>query len=200
MTAPLARLSASLADRYTIERELGRGGMATVYLAHDLRHDRKVAVKVLRPELAATLGSDRFLSEIRTTAKLNHPLILALHDSGNADGFLFYVMPLVEGESLRERMTREKTLPVEEAVRLTREVAKEVARHGVRVNYVSPSTILTERTQTMIPAERRAQLTAMHPLGDSVRPRMSPTPSFSWPPRAPPGSPASPSTSPAARS
>src|SRR5436853_612731 len=99
--------------------------MATVYLAEDLKHHRKVAIKVLRPELAATLGSDRFLSEIRTTAKLNHPHILALHDSGEAAGFLFYVMPLVEGESLRERMKREKTLPVEEAVRLTREVAGE---------------------------------------------------------------------------
>jgi len=91
----LDRLIVALADRYRIERELGRGGMATVYLAEDLKHHRKVAIKVLRPDLAATLGSDRFLSEIRTTAKLNHPHILALHDSREAAGFLFYVMPLV---------------------------------------------------------------------------------------------------------
>ena len=100
----LARLQSALADRYTIERELGRGGMATVYLAEDLRHDRKVALKVLRPELAATLGAERFLREIQIAAQLQHPHILPLLDSGEAGGLLYYVMPYVEGESLRERL------------------------------------------------------------------------------------------------
>ena len=98
------RLKAALADRYAIEREIGAGGMATVYLAEDLKHKRKVAVKVLRPELAATLGPERFVREIEIAARLTHPHILPLHDSGEADGFLFYVMPYIEGESLRERL------------------------------------------------------------------------------------------------
>ena len=106
------RLVEALADRYRLERELGSGGMATVYLAHDLRHDRSVAVKVLRPELAAVIGAERFLAEIKTTAALQHPHILPLFDSGQADGFLFYVMPLIEGESLRDRLTREHQLAV----------------------------------------------------------------------------------------
>jgi len=117
------RLAAALADRYRLERELGQGGMATVYLAQDLRHDRQVAVKVLRPELAAIIGADRFLSEIKTTANLQHPHILPLFDSGEADGFLFYVMPYVEGETIRDRISHEKQLPVDEAVRITTEVA-----------------------------------------------------------------------------
>ena len=117
MNAPPSRLAAALADRYRIERELGAGGMATVYLAQDLRHDRKVAIKVLRPELAAVIGAERFLSEIRTTANLQHPHILPLFDSGEADGLLFYVMPFVEGESLRDRLSREKQLPIADAVR-----------------------------------------------------------------------------------
>jgi serine/threonine-protein kinase len=104
----LERLKAALADRYRIERELGSGGMATVYLAHDLQHERQVAVKVLRPELAASLGADRFLREIKITANLNHPHILPLLDSGDANSFLYYVMPYVEGESLRDRLNREK--------------------------------------------------------------------------------------------
>src|SRR3954467_10472267 len=98
-TAPLDSLRAALADRYRIERELGQGGMATVYLAHDLRHERDVAIKVLHPDLAAALGAERFLAEIKTTAKLQHPHILPLLDSGDADGLLFYVMPYVAGES-----------------------------------------------------------------------------------------------------
>ncbi len=102
MTQPPDRLTAALADRYTIEGELGQGGMATVYLAQDLKHDRKVAVKVLRPELAAVIGAERFLQEIKVTANLQHPHILPLHDSGEADSFLYYVMPYVEGESLRD--------------------------------------------------------------------------------------------------
>jgi serine/threonine-protein kinase len=113
----------ALGDRYRVEREIGHGGMATVYLAQDLKHDRPVAIKVLRPELTAALGRERFLREIRIAAKLNHPHILTLHDSGDAGGFLYYVMPYVEGESLQERLAREKQLPVEEALRIVREVA-----------------------------------------------------------------------------
>src|SRR4051812_7667093 len=101
-----SRLQVALADRYRLERELGAGGMATVYLAHDTRHDRMVAVKVLRQELAAVIGADRFLTEIRTTANLQHSHILPLFDSGDADGFLYYVMPFIQGESLRNRLTR----------------------------------------------------------------------------------------------
>src|ERR671934_1709437 len=114
----LSRLQLALSDRYHIEREIGAGGMATVYLAHDIRHDRRVAVKVLRPELSAVIGAERFLAEIKLTANLQHPHILPLFDSGEAEGFLFYVMPFVEGESLRARLNREKQLPVADAVRI----------------------------------------------------------------------------------
>ena len=107
MTDTFERLKAALADRYTIERELGAGGMATVYLAEDVKHHRKVAVKVLRPELAAALGPERFLREIEIAAQLNHPHILMLIDSGDADGFLYYVLPYIDGESLREKLVRE---------------------------------------------------------------------------------------------
>ena len=117
MTDPLARLAAALADRYRIERELGQGGMATVYLAEDLKHDRKVALKVLKPELAAVIGAERFVVEIKTTAALQHPHILPLFDSGEADSFLFYVMTYVRGETVRDRIEREKQLPVADAVR-----------------------------------------------------------------------------------
>src|SRR6059058_1916343 len=110
----IARLQAALADRYTIERELGRGGMATVYLAQDRKHHRRVAIKILKPELAAALGPERFLREIEIAAGLNHPHILPLHDSGEAGGFLYYVMPFVEGESLRGRLNRERQLPLED--------------------------------------------------------------------------------------
>src|SRR6185369_7938639 len=116
------RLGAALRESYRIERELGRGGMATVYLAHDLRHDRAVALKVLHPELSAWLGPERFAHEIRTTAKLRHPHILPLFDSGNAHGLLFFVMPFVQGESLRARLDRERQLPVEEALRIAQEI------------------------------------------------------------------------------
>jgi serine/threonine-protein kinase len=139
------RLATALADRYRIERELGQGGMATVYLAHDVRHDRKVALKVLRPELSAILGAERFLAEIKTTANLQHPHILSLFDSGEADGVVFYVMPYVEGESLRDRLTREKQLPVDEAVRIAREVADALDyahRHGVIHRDIKPENIL----------------------------------------------------------
>jgi serine/threonine-protein kinase len=123
MPDPVTRLNAALEGRYRIESELGEGGMATVYLADDLRHERKVALKVLKPELAAVVGAERFLAEIKTTANLQHPHILPLFDSGEADTFLFYVMPLVEGESLREKLDREKQLGVEEALDLAKKVA-----------------------------------------------------------------------------
>jgi serine/threonine-protein kinase len=123
MSDPIARLNAALEGRYRIERELGEGGMATVYLADDIKHERKVALKVLKPELAAVVGAERFLAEIKTTANLQHPHILPLFDSGEADGFLFYVMPYVEGETLRQKIDREKQLGVDEALALTHKVA-----------------------------------------------------------------------------
>src|SRR6186713_1063217 len=128
------RLAAVLSDRYRIEREIGAGGMATVYVAHDVRHDRRVALKVLRPELAAVIGAERFLAEIRTTANLQHPHILPLFDSGQVDGTVFYVMPYVDGESLRDRITREKQLPIDEALRIAGEVGEALQYahgHGV---------------------------------------------------------------------
>ena len=134
-----------MSDQYTIERELGAGGMATVYLGHDIRHDRKVAVKVLRPELAAVIGAERFLAEIKTTANLQHPHILPLFDSGVADSFLFYVMPYIEGVSLRDRITREHQLPVHDAVRIAGEVASALDyahRHGVIHRDIKPENIL----------------------------------------------------------
>jgi Tol biopolymer transport system component/tRNA A-37 threonylcarbamoyl transferase component Bud32 len=144
-TSAVERLAAALADRYRIERELGAGGMATVYLAEDLKHRRRVAIKVLRPELAAVIGAERFLSEIKTTANLQHPHILALHDSGEAEGVVFYVMPYVQGESLRDRLTREHQLPVDEAIRIAREVADALDyahRHGVIHRDIKPENIL----------------------------------------------------------
>src|SRR5688500_17883533 len=123
MTDTSSRLSSALSDRYRIERELGQGGMATVYLAEDLKHKRKVALKVLKPELAAVLGADRFVQEITTTASLQHPHILPLFDSGTADGFLFYVMPFIQGETLRTKLDRETQLGIEEAVKIATEVA-----------------------------------------------------------------------------
>jgi serine/threonine protein kinase len=145
MTDPLDRLSAALADKYRIERELGAGGMATVYLAFDLKHDRKVALKVLRPELAAVIGGDRFLQEIKTTANLHHPHILPLHDSGEAEGLVYYVMPYIEGESLRARLDRDKQLPVDEAIRIARETADALDyahRQGVIHRDIKPDNIM----------------------------------------------------------
>ncbi len=139
------RLVAALAERYRVERPLGEGGMATVYLAHDIRHDRAVAIKVLRPDLAAVIGGDRFVTEIRTTANLQHPHILPLFDSGEAEGFLYYVMPYVEGESLRVRLEREKQLPIDEAVRITVGVARALEyahRQGVIHRDVKPENVL----------------------------------------------------------
>jgi serine/threonine-protein kinase len=133
MADAVDRLRAAIADRYRVERELGRGGMATVYLAEDLKHHRQVAIKVLSPELAAVLGPERFLREIEISARLNHPHILPLLDSGRIAEFLYYVMPNVEGESLRDRLNREKQLPVEDALQIAREVADAVrSRHRDR--------------------------------------------------------------------
>src|SRR3954464_8975007 len=123
MSLQLDRLTIALADRYAIKRQIGSGGMATVYLARDLKHDRDVALKVLRPELAAVLGTNRFLNEIKISAGLDHPHILTLIDSGAADGFLYYVMPFVRGESLRDRLKRDKQLGLDEALDVTRQIA-----------------------------------------------------------------------------
>jgi eukaryotic-like serine/threonine-protein kinase len=120
MGEPADALRDALSDRYRLTRELGRGGMATVYLAQDLRHDRPVALKVVHPELARTLGPDRFLREIKLAARLQHPHILSVHDSGEAAGNLWFTMPFVEGESLRDRLEREKQLPLEDAVQIAR--------------------------------------------------------------------------------
>ena len=149
------RLSAALADRYRIERELGQGGMATVYLARDLRHDRDVAIKVLHPELAAALGSERFLSEIKTTAKLQHPHILPLLDSGQADGqsSLYYVMPYVTGETLRARLERERQLPIEDAIRIAREVADALgSAHALGIIHrdIKPENILLQGGHALV--------------------------------------------------
>jgi serine/threonine-protein kinase len=149
----LDSLRASLADRYRLERELGQGGMATVYLALDLKHQRRVAIKVLRPELAAALGPERFLREIATTAALHHPHILALYDSGEAAGFLYYVMPLVEGESLRDRLDREKQLPLDDALQIAREVADALSYahdRGVIHRDVKPANILLESRHALV--------------------------------------------------
>ncbi len=150
---PVARLNQALAGRYAIERELGEGGMAVVYLAEDLRHHRKVALKVLRQELAAVVGAERFLTEIETTANLQHPHILPLFDSGEADGFLFYVMPYVEGESLREKLDREHQLPIDEAVGIASDLAEALDyahRHGVIHRDIKPANILMHEGRPLI--------------------------------------------------
>ncbi len=153
MSDAIDRLNAALAGRYAIERELGSGGMATVYLAEDLRHHRKVALKVMHPELAATLGSARFLREIETAARLQHPHILPLHDSGEADGFLYFVMPFVEGESLRTRLAREGELPVGDAVRLLRDVVDALSHahaQGVVHRDIKPDNVLLSGRHAMV--------------------------------------------------
>jgi serine/threonine-protein kinase len=153
MTVVDTALQAAVADRYRLERELGAGGMAHVYLAHDLKHDRSVALKVLRHELAAVIGAERFLAEIKLTANLHHPHILPLHDSGQADGTVFYVMPYVEGESLRDRLMREKQLPVGDAVRIATEVAGALDyahRHNVIHRDIKPENILLHDGQALV--------------------------------------------------
>ncbi len=153
MSHVMARLNAALPGRYTIERQLGEGGMATVYLAEDVRHDRRVALKVLKPELAAVLGGERFVQEIKTTAGLQHPHILPLYDSGEADGFLFYVMPYIEGETLQERLEREKQLGVDDSVRIAAEVADALDyahRQGVIHRDIKPANILLNDDRAMV--------------------------------------------------
>src|SRR5687768_7237996 len=150
---PLERLRGALSQTYTIDRELGRGGMATVYLAQDCKHERLVALKVLHPDLAASLGPDRFLREIKTAARLNHPHILALHDSGEADGFLYYVMPYVEGESLRERLDREQLLPVDEAVHHARSIASALDfahRQNIVHRDIKPENVMLYEGEAMV--------------------------------------------------
>ena len=153
MTELRHRLQSALAGRYTLDREIGRGGMAIVYLAHDLRNERDVALKVLRPELAVTLGPERFLQEIRFSAKLAHPHVLPLHDSGNADGLLYYVMPFVRGESLRDRLEREGQLPLVDALTIAREVADALDyahRAGVVHRDIKPENILLQEEHAVV--------------------------------------------------
>jgi serine/threonine protein kinase len=149
----LPRLTTALAGRYHIERELGRGGMATVYLARDLKHSREVAIKVLRAELSSALGPTRFLREVEIAAQLSHPHILPLYDSGDADGSLFYVMPYIKGESLRQKLTREGELPIDEALAITRQVAAALGHaHGQHVIHrdVKPENILLHEGEAMV--------------------------------------------------
>jgi eukaryotic-like serine/threonine-protein kinase len=150
---PRDQLQANLADRYVLERELGRGGMATVYLAQDLKHDRRVALKVLRPEVTAPLGPERFHREIRLAARLQHPHILPVHDSGDAAGQLWYTMPFVDGESLRDRLRRERQLPVEEALLITREVADALGyahSQGIVHRDIKPENILLSHRHALV--------------------------------------------------
>src|SRR5881628_99705 len=149
----LAQLQAALAGRYTLERELGRGGMATVYVVRDLKHDRRVALKVLHPELASTLGPERFQREIKLAARLQHPHILPVHDSGEAAGQLWYTMPFVEGESLRDRLNRERQLSLDEALRIARDVLAALAyahSRGVIHRDIKPENILLEAEEAVV--------------------------------------------------
>ncbi len=170
MSTPLEQIRATLADRYRIERELGAGGMATVYLAHDIKHDRPVALKVLHRELGAALGAERFLAEIRTTAQLHHPNILPLFDSGEADGAVFYVMPYVEGETLRQRITKDGQLGVTEAVRITTEVAGALAhahKHGVIHRDIKPENILLQDGHAVV-SDFGIAIAVSHAAGDRI--------------------------------
>jgi serine/threonine protein kinase len=153
MTNLRSRLQPALADRYLIEREAGRGGMATVYRAQDLKHDRLVVLKVLHPELAASLGPERFLREIKVAARLNHPHIVPLYDSGRAGDLLYYVMPYVDGESLRQRLSREKQLPVEDALQIARNVATALDyahRHQVLHRDIKPENVMLHEGEALV--------------------------------------------------
>ncbi len=153
MTDPIDLLRAALEGRYAVERPIGEGGMATVYLAMDVRHDRPVAVKVLRSELAASIGADRFLREIKVAATLQHPNILGLFDSGEASGLLYYVMPFVEGESLRDRLNREQQLPLHDALQIVREAAEALAyahERGIIHRDIKPENILLQQGHALV--------------------------------------------------
>ena len=153
MSDQLTHLTTALSDRYAIERELGRGGMAVVYLARDLKHERQVALKVLRPELAATVGAERFLREIRIAAQLNHPHILMLIDSGEVNDSLYYVMPYVDGESLRDRLVRERELPIPDAVRILRDVVDALAMahsHDVIHRDIKPDNVMLSGRHALV--------------------------------------------------
>jgi serine/threonine-protein kinase len=153
MTEITSQLSSALADRYRLERHLGEGGMATVYLAHDLKHDRKVAVKVLKPELSAIIGGERFLNEIKVTANLQHPNILPLYDSGEADTFLYYVMPYIEGETLRDKMDRDKQLGLEETMEIAKALSSALDyahEQGIVHRDIKPENILMQRGQPLV--------------------------------------------------
>ena len=181
MTDPRERLAGAVADRYRLERELGQGGMATVYLAHDLKHDRKVAIKVLRPELAAVIGAERFLREIKTIATLQHPHILGLLDSGEVQGTAYYVMPFVEGESLRDRLTREKQLPVADAVRIATEVAAALDyahRHGVVHRDIKPENVMPHDGSALVADQvdpRRSRPALLPTWATATHPSSSPS-------------------------
>ena len=149
----LEQLKAALGDRYHVERELGQGGMAVVFLAQDLKHRRRVAIKLLRPELSAVLGSERFLREIEIAATLQHPHILPLYDSGQAGALLYYVMPFAEGESLRQRLARERPLPIDAALQITREVGSALQHaheHGVIHRDIKPENIMLSGGQAVV--------------------------------------------------
>jgi serine/threonine-protein kinase len=153
MTDAAPRLAAALAGRYQIEHELGAGGMATVYLARDVKHDRDVALKVLRPELAAVLGAERFLNEVRITARLDHPHIVTLIDSGESDGYLWYVLPYIRGESLRLKLERERQLGLDEALAITRQIASALDfahQRGVVHRDIKPENILLHEGEAML--------------------------------------------------
>jgi serine/threonine-protein kinase len=181
-------LKAALADRYRIQREIGSGGMATVYLAQDLKHDRKVAVKVLKPELAAVIGTDRFLREIEIAASLHHPHILPLYDSGKDGDFLYFVMPYEEGRSIRERLVKEGELPVQDAVRLLRDVADALAHaheQGVVHRDIKPDNVLLSGRHALVTdfgvAKAVSEATGRHPPGSPWVPRLT------WHRNRPPG-------------
>jgi len=160
-----------LGDRFEVEREIGRGGMATVFLAHDRRHDRPVAVKVMRPDIAAGIGSDRFLREIRTAARLQHPHIVPLHDSGEADGFLYYVMPYLRGESLRERLEREPQLPLEDTLQITRDVADALDHaHGNNIVHrdIKPENIFLSGGHALVMDFGIARAVSAPAAGDTI--------------------------------
>jgi eukaryotic-like serine/threonine-protein kinase len=150
---PVDRLKAVLADRYTVERQIGSGGMADVFLTHDRRHDRKVAIKMMHRQLSELVGVERFLREIETTARLQHPHILPLFDSGSVDGMVFYVMPYVEGESLRSRLKREGQLPLPDALRVTRQLASALDyahRHGIVHRDLKPDNVMFQDGQALL--------------------------------------------------